>query len=162
MQIIRGKQAGALKAVVYGPEGIGKSTFAAQFPHPLFIDTEGSTRYMDVARTPSPTSWPLLLGLVGEVAGDPSLCSTLIIDTMDWAEQLCTKYICDKYQKTGIEEFGYGKGYTYLSEAFGKLLNRLSEVAERGVNVIVTAHAKMRKFEQPDEMGAYDRWEIAN
>lgn len=33
-----------LKVVVYGPEGIGKSTFAAQFPEPLFIDTEGSSR----------------------------------------------------------------------------------------------------------------------
>ncbi|MBO6268657.1 MAG: AAA family ATPase, partial [Clostridium sp.] len=29
-----------------------------------------------------------------------------------------------------------------------------------GINVVITAHAKMRKFEQPDEMGAYDRWEM--
>lgn len=26
--------------------------------------------------------------------------------------------------------------------------------------MVITAHAKMRKFEQPDEMGAYDRWEM--
>lgn len=56
MQIIRGKQKTALKVVVYGPEGIGKSTFAAQFPNPLFIDIEGGTKHMDVARTPKPTS----------------------------------------------------------------------------------------------------------
>ena len=31
---------------------------------------------------------------------------------------------------------------------------------DRGVHVVVTAHAKMRKFEQPDELGAYDRWEL--
>ena len=30
----------------------------------------------------------------------------------------------------------------------------------RGVHVVLTAHAMMRKFEQPDEMGAYDRWEL--
>lgn len=160
MDIIRGKLPGARKVVVYGPEGIGKSTFASQFPEPLFIDTEGSTRHMDVARTPKPTSWPMLLGLVDEVIRDPSLCRTLVVDTMDWAELLCTQYVCDKYQKKSIEEFGYGKGYTYLSEEFGRLLNQLSEVVERGVHVVVTAHAKMRKFEQPDELGAYDRWEM--
>lgn len=160
MDIIRGKLPGALKVVVYGPEGIGKSTFASQFPGPLFIDTEGSTRHMDVARTPKPTSWPMLLGLVDEVIRDPSLCRTLVVDTMDWAELMCTQYVCDKYQKKSIEEFGYGKGYTYLSEEFGRLLNLLSEVVERGVHVVVTAHAKMRKFEQPDELGAYDRWEM--
>ena len=160
MDIIRGKLPGALKVVVYGPEGIGKSTFASQFPNPLFIDTEGSTRHMDVARTPKPTSWPLLLGLVDEVIRDPSLCRTLVVDTMDWAELMCTQYVCYKYQKKSIEEFGYGKGYTYLSEEFGRLLNQLSEVVERGVHVVVTAHAKMRKFEQPDELGAYDRWEM--
>lgn len=160
MEIIRGKLPGALKVVVYGPEGIGKSTFASQFPGPLFIDTEGSTRHMDVARTPKPTSWPMLLGLVGEVIRDPSLCRTLVVDTMDWAELMCMQYVCDKYQKKSIEEFGYGKGYTYLSEEFGRLLNQLSEVVERGVHVVVTAHAKMRKFEQPDELGAYDRWEM--
>lgn len=160
MDIIRGKLPGALKVVVYGPEGIGKSTFASQFPGPLFIDTEGSTRHMDVARTPKPTSWPMLLGLVDEVIRDPSLCRTLVVDTMDWAELMCTQYVCDKYQKKSIEEFGYGKGYTYLSEEFGRLLNQLSEVVERGVHVVVTAHAKMRKFEQPDELGAYDRWEM--
>jgi hypothetical protein len=43
-----------LKVVVYGPEGIGKSTFAAQFPEPLFIDTEGSTDFMNVRRLPKP------------------------------------------------------------------------------------------------------------
>ena len=160
MDIIRGKLPGALKVVVYGPEGIGKSTFASQFPCPLFIDTEGSTRHMDVARTPKPTSWPMLLGLVDEVIRDPSLCRTLVVDTMDWAELMCTQYVCDKYQKKSIEEFGYGKGYTYLSEEFGRLLNQLSEIVERGVHVVVTAHAKMRKFEQPDELGAYDRWEM--
>ena len=45
-------------------------------------------------------------------------------------------------------------------ETLDKPLNTLNELVERGVNVVVTAHAKMRKFEQPDELGAYDRWEM--
>ena len=88
MKITRGKIPGAKKVVLYGPEGIGKSTFASQFPDPLFIDTEGSTKELDVARTEKPSSWTMLMSQVSEVANDPSICRTLVIDTVDWAEQL--------------------------------------------------------------------------
>lgn len=60
MKITRGKRQEAQKIVLYGPEGIGKSTFAAQFPEPLFIDTEGSTANMDVMRFDLPTSFTML------------------------------------------------------------------------------------------------------
>lgn len=161
MNIIKGKLPGAKKVVVYGPEGIGKSTFASKFPDPVFIDTEGSTKDMDVARLPAPSSWNMVLEEVRYVIQNPSICKTLVIDTADWAEQLCIAAVCDKHQKSGIEDFGYGKGYVFLQEEFGKLLNLLTELVEKKkVHVVLTAHAKMRKFEQPDEMGAYDRWEM--
>ncbi len=160
MQITRGIQPGAQKVVLYGPEGIGKSTFASKFPEPVFIDTEGSTRHMDVARLPKPSSWTMLLEDARYIRDTPSVCKTLIIDTMDWAEALCTQHVCDTAQKKGVEDFGYGKGYVYVAEEFGKLLNLLDEIIDRGINVLGTAHAKMRKFEQPEETGAYDRWEM--
>ena len=161
MQIIRGKIPSAKKTVIYGPEGIGKSTLAARFPDPVFIDTEGSTKDMDVARTPAPSSWSMLMEQVRYFIGHPQELKTLIIDTADWAEQLCVADVCSRFQKAGIEDFGYGKGYTYLQEEFGRLLNLLTELVEqKGINVVLTAHAKMRKFEQPDELGAYDRWEM--
>lgn len=157
-EITQGRQTKAQKIVVYGVEGIGKSTFAAQFPKPLFIDTEGSTDHMDVARLPKPTSWEMLLD---EIKHAPETgYKTLVIDTIDWAEQLCIKAVCDRAKKTGIEDFGYGKGYVYASEEFAVFLNLLSEIRESGMNVVLTAHAQIRKFEQPDEMGAYDRWEM--
>lgn len=160
MEIITGKQLSAQKIVIYGPEGIGKSTFAAKFPNALFIDTEGSTKHMNVARTPKPSSWQMLLDQVQYVKQHPTSFQTLVIDTADWAEQLCLTSICAKHQKQGIEDFGYGKGYIYLAEEFGRLLNKLEELVDMCINVVITAHAKMRKFEQPDEMGAYDRWEL--
>lgn len=160
MEIIRGKRPGAKKVVVYGPEGIGKSTFAAQFPEVLFIDTEGSTRDMDVARTPDPTSWSMLMEQVEYVRTHQGICRTLVVDTIDWAEQMCVRHICSLHQKRGIEDFGYGNGYVYAKEEFGRFLNKLSEVVNAGIHVVLTAHAQMRKFEQPDEMGAYDRWEL--
>lgn len=160
MNITSGKIASAQKIVIYGPEGIGKSSFAAKFPRPLFIDTEGSTKWMDVQRFDKPTSWTMLNSQVQYVKQNRSICDTLVIDTIDWAEQLCINDICAAYNKKGIEDFGYGNGYVYEKEAFGKFLNSLEEVVEAGIHVVLTAHAQLRKFEQPDELGAYDRWEL--
>lgn len=160
MKIIKGKISCAKKVVCYGPEGIGKSTFASCFPDPVFIDTEGSTNAMDLARFPKPTSWQMILDEIEYARSHPHEMKTLVIDTVDWAESLCIKNICDKHQKSGIEDFGYGNGYVYVKEEMGRFLNKLSEVVEAGINVVLTAHAQIRKFEQPDEMGAYDRWEL--
>lgn len=163
LNISRGKIAKAQKVVIYGPEGIGKSTFLSKFPGVIFIDTEGSTAHMDVYRTDRPTSWALLISQVTALRDHPPQngeFKTLAIDTADWAEKLCTASTCAKYKVSGIEDFGYGKGYTYNAEEFGRLLNLLQDLVDKGINVAISAHAMMRKFEQPDEMGAYDRWEL--
>jgi hypothetical protein len=159
MKITRGTIDSAQKVVVYGPEGIGKSTFASKFPDPLFIDTEGSTKHLDVARLDPPSSWTMLLEQIKFVR-DNKPCKTLVVDTIDWAERLARDHIIAINKVSSIESFGYGKGYTYLAEEFGKMLNLLSDVIDAGIHVVLTAHAMMRKFEQPDEMGAYDRWEL--
>ncbi len=159
MNITKGKIVSAKKVVIYGPEGIGKSTLAAQFPEPLFIDTEGSTKELDVARMDKPSSWAFLNEQIDFVIKNKP-CKTLVIDTVDWAETLCIKDLCERNGKKGIEDFGYGKGYVYEKEDFGKFLNKLTDVISAGINVVLTAHACIRKFEQPDELGSYDRYEM--
>ena len=85
------------------PRGIGKSTFAAQFPESMFIDTEGSTTHMDVKRFARPTSWTMLLDQVKYVKANPTICKTLAIDTGDWAELLCIEHVCSKAQKRALK-----------------------------------------------------------
>ena len=151
---------GAKKVVFYGPEGIGKSTFASKFPDPLFIDTEGSTKELDVKRLPKPTSWQMIIQEVQWII-QTKPCKTLVIDTADWAERLCVEAVCSRHGKSGVEEFGYGNGYTYVAEEWGRFLNLLQDVIDvANINVLLTAHAVIRKFEQPNEMGAYDRYEL--
>lgn len=156
--ITAGVQDSPVKTVLYGPEGIGKSTFASHFPDPVFIDTEGGTKRLNVKRLPQPTSWTMLLDEVAEVRRGNIPCGTLVIDTADWAERLAIDAVCAKAKVDGLEGFGYGKGYTYLKEEFGKLLDALEEVLNTGHNVLVLAHAAITKFEQPDVAGSYDRW----
>ena len=147
-----------VKVVLYGPEGIGKSTFASHFPDPVFIDTEGGTKRLNVARLPQPTSWAMLLDEVRAVTRGEVSCGTLVIDTADWAERLAIDAICAKAKVDGLEGFGYGKGYTYVKEEFGRLLDALEEVLNSGHHVLILAHAAITKFEQPDAAGSYDRW----
>lgn len=160
MNITRGKIVAPQRCVLYGQEGVGKSTIASKFPNPVFIDTEGSTKQLDVQRTPTPTSWAMLMSFVSDFRKDTMGFNTLVIDTGDWAERLCEQHICAVRQKDGIEEFGYGKGYVYLREEFAKLLDALSELLSVGMHVIIVCHASSRKFELPEEEGNFDKWEL--
>lgn len=159
MEIISGKVPKAQKIVLYGVEGIGKSTFASQFPNPLFIDTEDSTLHMDVKRLAKPTSWTMLLQQIDFVKQNRP-CQTLVIDTMDWAEEICKRHLMAANNWKAIDSEGYGRKFVALAKEMGNLLNALSEVIDAGIHVVVTAHAMLRKKEEPDEMGAYDRYEL--
>ena len=159
-EIIKGKIPSAIKIVIYGAEGIGKSTFASKFPNPLYIDTEGSTKQLDISRLPSPESWNELLAEVKYVSDNKSLCRTLVIDTADWAEKLAVVKVCQDQNVKNIEDIGYGKGYVYLEQEFRNLLSLLDEVIKSGINVIIVAHSQIRTFYEVDNIGQYDRYEL--
>ena len=160
LNITSGRVPRPQKLVLYGVEGIGKTSLAAQTPDPLFIDTEGGTAHLDVRRLQKPSTWEELIALIREVAETSEVCQTLVLDTADWAEQMCIEHICSKYRQPGLESFGYGKGYAFLAEEFMRLLTVCDRVIQSGKNMVITAHAKMRKQELPDEQGAFDRWEL--
>lgn len=160
MNITKGIISKPVKVCVYGVEGIGKTTFASQFPEPLFFDLDKGSAQLDVSRVTDITSWPLLLSSIKEVYDNPTICKTLVIDTADAAERMCIDYICGKFNKKGIEDFGYGAGYTYLTEEFARFLVQLDACIGQGVNVVVLAHAALKTVTLPEEMGTYDHWEL--
>lgn len=160
LNISSGKISRSIKTVIYGTEGVGKSTLAAQFPSPLFLDVEGGTSQLDVRRIETPKAWPELVDIVNEVSRTPGICQTLVLDTADWAEQILIQHICRKYNQKSIESFGYGKGYTYLAEEWMQLMKAFDVVKDAGMNVTVIAHARQRKIELPDQAGAFDHWEM--
>lgn len=158
LNISKGPKPRALGVVIYGPEGIGKTTLASKFPDPVFVDLEHGSDTMDVARIDSAENFTDVLFILAELINEDF--KTVVIDTADKLEQLATEYVCAQQNVRSIEDPGYGKGYTYLAEAMVKFLRACGDLIESGRNVVIVAHAAMRKFEQPDEMGAYDRWEL--
>lgn len=166
MQIITGKLAKAQKVVAYGPEGVGKSTLASKFPNPVFIDIEDSTTGMNVNRSPKPLSWTALLQLLDELISDPQGFKTCVVDTIDYAERLCIRYVCETLNISALGnnmegKRDYGVSYGKLREEFGRFLDKLSNLIDKqNIHIVLIAHHKIYKFEQPDEIGAYDRYQL--
>lgn len=161
MEISSGKKEGAQKVLVYGPEGFGKSTFASYSPDPVFIDTEGSTKHLDVKRLEADMSdWDNILEATQYVVDHPDCCKTLVIDTVDWAENACIHKLNERHKTANVLTLDYGKGSQYVVAEFERLLTKLDILIKKGINVFMTAHAAMRKQELPNEMGAFDRWEL--
>ena len=160
LAVRRGKITRPQKAVVYGPEGVGKSTLAGQLPEPVFLDTEGGTHHLDVVRIDSASTWEQITAAVAALAKGGHGFRTLVIDTADWLEKRLIEWLCRKHNKDSIEDFGYGKGYVVLAEEFAKFLASLDGLLARGMHIVFLAHSQVRKFEAPDQAGSYDRFEL--
>jgi hypothetical protein len=157
MNISKGKQKQAVRAVIYGVEGIGKSTFAAGLPSPLFLDLEKGTSHLDVARADVETWADLELALTECLTTD---FETIVIDTADWAEAACAEMVLKKHNKKSIEDFGFGKGYVILAEEFRKIIARAEALISRGKNVVFLAHSKIVRQSPPDQTDGFDRYEL--
>ena len=146
-----------MKVVLYGVEGIGKTTFVSHFPNPIFIDTEGSTGFIDAKKLPDPDNWAMLLEEIAFMAQNPQ-GKTLVIDTADWAEELAKQHLMAKHKWQAIDQTDYGTRYVALSNEIIRLLRGLEMVKNAGMNVVLTAHAVQKKFELPDQVGSFDRY----
>lgn len=151
------RKAKPMKVVLYGVEGIGKTTFVSHFPDPIFIDTEGSTGFIDAKKLPDPDSWAMLLEEIAYMAQSPQ-GKTLVIDTADWAEELAKQHLMAKHKWQAIDQTDYGARYVALSNEIIRLLRGLEMVKNAGMNVVLTAHAVQKKFELPDQVGSFDRY----
>ena len=160
MNITRGPVKTGIKVGIYGTEGVGKTTFAAKFPGAVFIDTEGSTKHMDVARFDPPQSLDEVLEQLNYVVSHPDEIGTVVIDTVDWLEKYIFRAVCEEKGLKNIEDMGYGKGYVFAKQKMQGLLELLDLITQRGIHVVLVCHSMIRKFELPDEMGSYDRYTL--
>jgi len=147
------------KVVIYGPEAVGKTTLAAALPAPLFLDTEGGTAQLDVARLVV-RSWTEIMDAVRALARDPGEYRTIVVDTVDWAERLATEHVVRAANKSsirGIEDFGFGKGWVFLAEEVARFLAALDAVP---MHRVLVAHSRVVRFEPPDLAAGYDRYEL--
>lgn len=159
LQIIKGKINGPVRAVIYGVEGIGKSTIASMIPDSVTIDTEDGTKELDIARTVA-LDWRAIEFAVKELIADSQGFKAVIIDTADWLEKALIEHMLKQNGKKSIEDYGYGKGYTILQEHVTRFLGLLDQLIAKGVHVVFVAHAKVVRTSPPDQTDGFDRYEL--
>lgn len=158
--IIKGKQAGPVRIIVHGVDGVGKSTFAAAAPKPVFLGTEDGTDHLDVARFSTPETWNDLLEAIQALTVNPDGYETLALDSADWAEPMIWRAVCQREGVNSIEEVGggFGKGYTAALDLWRILLSALERLQRtQGMNVILIAHSFIKAFKNP-EGDDFDRY----
>ena len=161
LEIIRtGREAKPPRIMIYGSEGVGKSTFAASAPNPIFIQTEDGLGEINCRKFPLANSLSEVLAELAALRDEPHEYLTVVIDSADWLERLIFDEVCKEFGVRSIEKAdgGYGKGYTHALTHWRKVVNLLQELRDkRGMVVILVAHAKVERFEDP-ENAAYDRY----
>ena len=148
------------KVVIYGVEGIGKTTLASRFPNPLFLDAEEGSGRLDVARVKL-AAWADLKLAVRELYGDIQGFRTIVVDSADWVENALIEALCADKGVDSLSSLAWGKGYVLLLDAWSHLLDDLARLQRKyGCAVVFTAHAEPRRDKQPGEGEGYDHWAL--
>jgi len=157
--VVTGRRAQPMRVMLYGVEGVGKSSFAAGAPAPIFLGAEDGTSELDVHRLPMAEEWQDVLDGIHVLQTEKHAYRTLVVDTVDWAEPLLWKFICKRDDQASIEGYGYGKGYVAALDEWRFFLARLDGLRRVGMHVILLAHSWIKPFANP-EGDNYDRYEL--
>ena len=146
-------------ALLYGVDGVGKTSWAADAPKAVFIGTEQGFGQLDVARFPTPKNFQEVLATVQLLINEQHDYETLAVDSLDWLEPLVHRHACEKFGWKNIEDPGYGKGYVAANDAWLELIGLLKRLRQK-MNVILIAHATIKTFTDPEQNVAYDRYQL--
>ncbi len=160
--IVKGKREAPFRITIMGVDAVGKSTFAASAPSPIFLGPEQGTNHLDVARFPVPESFDDIRDAIRTLIANRGEFQTLAIDSVDWVEPLIWRHVCEAAGAKSIEEVGggYGKGYTAALDSWRSFLADLERLQrEQGMHVVLIAHAFIKAFRNP-EGDDFDRYTL--
>ena len=146
----------APRLMVYGVEGIGKSSMAAGAPNPIYILTEDGLGSLKVDHFPLATSFQDVMDSIASLYKDNHAFETVVIDSLDWLEAIIQREIEQKYD---AKDLAYGKGSLIAAERWREILDGLNALRnDKGMIVILIAHTTIKRFDSP-EVEPYDRYQ---
>lgn len=156
----------APRILIYGIAGLGKTTFGAESPSPIFICTEDGLGGLEVDTFPPAKSYRDVIDAIAALYTSEHDYKTVVLDSLDHLEPLIWKHLCDVYvgpkgeRYSSIEEFGYGKGYIEALDLWREILTGLDALRnEKGMTIILIGHTEVKRFESPTS-ASYDRYQI--
>lgn len=160
-KITRQKRRRPIFGVLYGPPGVGKSTFAASMPKPIFIPCERGLDQITTDKFPTPETLAEFGSYLKAVDEETDDYQSVVIDTGDALDLLITDAVCSEGKVKSLEEFGggYGKGARRAKEYWARLLTRLTKMSDKR-NVLLVCHSHLRTINDPMLQGAYDVYEM--
>lgn len=162
-RVRKGRIETPIRALVYGAEKVGKSTFAAGAARPLFLGKDSGTEHLDIERLPQPETWRDVLEGLSEVEVEAHKAGyrTLVVDPIGWLEPLANLDVTgDPAVSLATWGGGYGKGFAAALDRWRVFVGSLERVWKSGMNVILVAHAQVKTFNDP-EGAPYERYELA-
>ena len=150
----------SLGIAMYGPGGVGKTSFCANFPNPKFIigRDRGILDLVDYKQVPEPhsvdqcDSWEDLITYTTE-AGTAD-CETVIFDNLTDMEEMCFHHHCEEYFNGDWSDRGfysYNKGPKNAAKTdWPELLQLCNDLLDTGKHVIMLAHSKVKNVPNPD------------
>jgi hypothetical protein len=146
--------------LLHGGPGVGKTTFGASAPDPVFILTENGLGVLETAHFPLTGSFDEVMAALAALYSEAHDYRTLVIDSVDHLEPLIHAKTCKAKGLSSIEDAGYGKGYVYALDFWRQYIEGLNALrTDRGMTIIQIAHSEIRRFDPPDNE-PYHRYEI--
>lgn len=157
-QVSTGRKPAPRRVLLYGTQGIGKSSFGASTPSSIFIPTEDGLAEIDCARVPLAQSYGDIIQALEALYTEEHSYRTVVIDSLDWLERMVWAKVCQERSVGNIEDIGYGKGYHFALTPWRDFLAGLDAIRNvRSMHIVLIAHAKIERFENP-ETDSYDRY----
>lgn len=144
--------------IIYGGGGLGKSTLASEFPDAVFIPVESPR--VKVKSFPKPQTLKEVTGYLQDLLKEGHQFKTLVIDSLDALETLVIRHVCEEHKKENVEDFGYGKGFSYALDEHKKLIKIMDALRNRGMGIVLLAHSQTKTYNDPMENVAYERHSI--
>lgn len=145
---------------LHGSPGIGKTSWAACAPEPIFIRTEDGLGTLDVDAFPVADNWDDVVSAMGALFQEQHTYKTVVIDSLSALEPLIWKKVAKDNNKNSIEDIPYGKGHVLALDYWQQFLSGVIALRDqKGMLPILIAHSDVVRYDSP-ETESFDRYMI--